>query len=384
MRIPLLVLNLLIAFILVGYVLYPTAVSLQESFVTAEDAFTVQNYVTALTTKNYLSAIVSTLFISVATVILAGIFGLTLAYIFWRFTFPFKKTLSRFFLIPLGFPPLIGVLSFEFLYTESGILPRAFQQLFGLEAPPFFLNGMSAVLVVHTFSFFVHFYLFGYSSLSSVDYSLAEVAATLGAKSSRAFVKVIVPVMRPALVSASLIVFILSAASFTAPLRFANQDRFLTVEIYNQKIAGTLEMASTLTMILVLISVVMLLVYERYESQNKKSKQVQRGTARSAGKEKLTPGFRVVLILFGIFVLLPILVLVMMSFAQSSLSSRSILPDDFGFDNYQKIFASPSFYEPFLNSFSLALLASVPNLIFGVVAGILYRSLFPLPPLPLI
>ena len=38
-------------------------------------------------------------------------------------------------------PPLVGVMSFMFLYGESGLVTRFLQDLFGLQEPPFRLGG---------------------------------------------------------------------------------------------------------------------------------------------------------------------------------------------------------------------------------------------------
>ncbi|NTW49786.1 MAG: iron ABC transporter permease, partial [Chlorobiales bacterium] len=288
----------------------------------------------------------------------------------WRFEFPFKALLSRIFLLPLGLPPLVGVFSFLFLYSESGIVPRFLQQVFSLASVPFSFDGFAAVLVIHIYSFFVHFFLFSSTAFSRFDYSMVEAAENLGASKLRTFFRVVVPILRPSLYSASIIVFILSTASFTAPLLFASRDRFLTVEIYNQKLNGNFEIASALTVMLVLLSVVMLYIFEK-QNASKLLNVTRRGASGSLPPARLTTVFGLVLSLQFLFVILPIATLVLMSFAASDASLLSIIPDKYSFESYISVFSEDTFYRPFVNSLSMSLLASVPNLVFGFFAGIL-------------
>ena len=155
--------------------------------------------------------------------------------------------------IPLALPPLVGVLAFLFLYGESGILPRGLQRLFGLENVPFAFDGLSAVWLVHVYSLYVYFYLFVAAALRGIDRSLLEASAGLGASGWTTFRRVILPLIRPALVSASLLVFMISMASFTAPLLFAGTEPFLTTQIYNYKTNGNLDLSATVSTILTLI-----------------------------------------------------------------------------------------------------------------------------------
>lgn len=320
----------------------------------------------------YLSAMLNTLWISALTVVGAGGVGTALAFLFWRHTFPFKQSVSQLLLLPIGLPPLIGVFAFQLLYSESGVLPRAIQAMFGWSELPFSFEGAWAVLFVHVYSFFVHFYLFVYASLAKVDYALVEVARTFGASRAKVFVKILLPLIRPALLSASLIVFVLSLASFTAPLLFASKMPFLTVEIYNQKIGGEFGIASALTVVLILTASSILFVFEKLNEL--RLSLTQRGAIRSVPMKPLSLGAAIGLVSMVLFVVLPIAMLVVMSFSETPASSRSILPTAYGVGNYVRVFKDAMFYEPFLNSFALSLLASVMNLFFGVAAGILIAT----------
>ena len=370
-RPTLIFLNFIVFLVLCGYVLVPSFVALKESL-SAQGAITLAYYERIFGGSRYFTAMVNTLWVSMLTVAGAGVVGTALAILFWQYTFPFKQAVSQLLLLPIGLPPLVGVFAFQLLYSESGVVPRAIQMAFGLSEVPFAFEGAGAVLFVHIYSFFVHFYLFVYASLSKVDYALVEAARTFGTSRARVFVKILLPLIRPALLSAGLIVFVLSMASFTAPLLFASKMPFLTVEIYNQKIGGEFGISGALTVLLILVSSSLLLVFEKLNDV--RTVPMQRGSQRSVPMKRLSLWASIGLVGMMLFVVLPIAMLVVMSFSETPASSRSILPTAFGIGNYMRVFRDANFYEPFVNSFSMAMLASIMNLLFGVAAGILIAS----------
>ena len=63
-------------------------------------------------------------------------------------------------------PPLVGVLAFLFLYGETGFVSLLVQRLFGLDEPPWRLQGAGAILLVHAYSMYVYFYLFTRAALA--------------------------------------------------------------------------------------------------------------------------------------------------------------------------------------------------------------------------
>ena len=68
----------------------------------------------------------------------------------------------------------------------------------GLEEPPWRLEGAGAILLVHAYSMYVYFYLFTRAGLASLDASLLEAAASLGAGRWRTFRRVVLPLLYPA------------------------------------------------------------------------------------------------------------------------------------------------------------------------------------------
>ncbi|HBL30044.1 MAG TPA: iron ABC transporter permease, partial [Acidobacteria bacterium] len=194
------------------------------------------------------------LWISTASVVLAALVGVPLAFLFERTEFPGRRFLGAVAALPVALPPLVGVIAFLFLYGESGFVSRVVQTALGLEQPPWRLAGPGAILLVHAYSMYVYFYLFVRAGLSRLDAALLEAAASLGAGRTRTLFRVTLPLLRPALVSASLLTFMTSLASFSAPYMFGGGFRVMTTQIVASKLNGEVGLAQVETVMLALLA----------------------------------------------------------------------------------------------------------------------------------
>ncbi|NND71838.1 MAG: iron ABC transporter permease [Rhodothermales bacterium] len=349
--------------IALGWVLYPTL----RMFALG---LNVDNLQTILGSNSNIRAIINSVTVSLYTVVGGSIVGITLAYVFFRYDFPFRGLLTSIAAVPIALPPLVGVLAFLFLYGESGILPRALQAFFSLESVPFAFDGFWAVLAVHVYTMYVYFYLFCNAALRAFDGSLLEASYDLGAGSFRSFRLVILPYLRPSIVSASLLVFMISMASFTAPLLFAGTEQFMTLQIYNYKTNGNLDLSATVSTILTVICLVFLLLIEW--SNRNSGRVATKGTA--VGRPVATSGVARVVAATGsltaiTLILLPILTIILISFAREGAWTTQILPGEYTTANYASLFADPNIFSPIRNSLTLAGIATAANILFGVAAA---------------
>lgn len=362
-----LVLAVFVLFVLAAYVVYPSL----RTFVIG---ITPENYAAIFSSWSSANvrALTNSVMISIFTVFGAGIVGTALAYFFHRFIFPLRGLLMTVAIFPLALPPLVGVLAFLFLYGESGILPRGIQHLFSLADVPFSFEGLWAVWLVHVYTMYVYFYLFVMSALGGIDRSLLEASSGLGASPAVTFRRVVLPQLGPALIGASLLVFMISMASFTAPLLFAGTENFLTLQIYNYKTNGNLELSAAVSTVLTLICLAFLIVLE-LGHHDRAGVGAAKGVAAPA--EPVSGGWARVLavsaaVLILLFLLLPIATVVLISFAQEGGWTYQILPTEYTFSNYTSLFSDAAVFEPILNSLEMAALATAANLIFGVAAAL--------------
>ncbi|MFQ5825293.1 MAG: ABC transporter permease [bacterium] len=360
--------------ILIAYVLYPNLQILIQSLV-KDHKFTFTNYQEFFSIKHKanLEALWGSVFISFLTVILSAVVGVPLAYLFTHYKFPGRSFFASIAVLPVVMPPLVGVLAFLFLFGESGILPRSLQALMGLKSAPFYIEGVTAILVVHSYTMYVYFFLFTSAAFQELDASILEVAENLGAGRWMILRKVVLPLLTPALGGASLLVFMTSMASFSAPFIFAGEFRILSLEIFNSKLNGEMDLAITQSVILAVISILFLIIL-RWYSERRTYVGATKGV-RLEPKSVASGLGRFLMGAVGIFcviiLILPHLTVLLISFVKNGTWTWQTLPPVYTFENYISLFNDPKVMEPIFNSIKMAILATAANLGFGMAAAYL-------------
>ncbi|MFC8560666.1 ABC transporter permease [Peribacillus frigoritolerans] len=361
-----------VVLVLIAYVLYPSLrtfiESLQKdgtiSFGNYQDFFVQES-------KTNLEALWNSVYISFLSVLVSALIGIPLAFIFNRYDFPGRSFFSSAAILPIVLPSLVGVMAFMFLYGESGLIPNAIKDLFGLDKVPFKIGGVPGILIVHAYTMYVYFYMTVSAAINKIDPSLEEAAYNLGANKLKVFWKVTFPLLTPAIVAASLLVFMISMASFSAPFLLAGGYRVLSLQIYFSKINGDMEIAATQSVILSIVSISFLLFMRWY--QNRKDYRMASkgiGAHRSEVKNPVMKWVMVVTGVIGVIILLlPHFTILLLSLVPDGTWTFQTYPTVFNVENYRLLFEDPNIFKPLRNSLLMAFIATLANLVFGVIAS---------------
>ncbi|HSE31037.1 MAG TPA: iron ABC transporter permease [Pyrinomonadaceae bacterium] len=372
-----LILLLIVAAVLIYGIVYPNLTILTTSL-QQDGHWTLGHYSDVLSQAGTLEAIINSIVLSVGTVALCALVGVSLAFLFERYSFPGRRLFGVLAALPLVLPPLVGTIAFIFLLGESGILARLIQSMLGLSSAPWTLRGWTALLLFHTYTMYPFFYVLTAAGLRRIDASLAESARSLGANRITVLRRVLLPQLTPSLIAAALLTFMTSMASFSAPLFFGGTVRVLTLEIYRARQRGDLSVAVTETVVLAVISLGALILFQRYEGTRRFVAAAMKGAPRprtvikrGAARAVAT----VAAVFFSLLLVLPVLTLVLVSFAREGSWTTQTIPATYGFANYARLINEPQASEVFVNSFSMAAIAAVAALLwsFSVVTLVAAR-----------
>ncbi|HUH13440.1 MAG TPA: iron ABC transporter permease [Longimicrobiales bacterium] len=365
--------------LLLWLVLYPNLFVLADS-VLEDGRLTLQHYARFLASRSELQAAWNSVWISLGSVVLSGLLGIPLAFLFGRRRFPGRGVLGALASLPVLLPPLVGVIAFLFLWGESGFLTRGLQLALGLERAPWRLAGPWAILLVHAYTMYVYFFLFVSAGIARLDRGQEEAAAALGAGRWTTFRRVTLPMLAPAIGGAALLVFMTSMASFSAPYVFGGGFRVLTTQIFASKLNGEMAMVAVESVILAAASLLFLALLGRYEAARAYT-GAAKGTAAAPGGEHGVRrgglGWLAVAVGVVLFLLLPHLTLIVVSLVPEGTWTTQLLPPAWTLENYGALFTRPELLRPVLNSFQMASIATVANVVlaFGV-AWLLERRRF--------
>ena len=345
--------------LLLWLVLYPLVLVLAEG-VRGPGGWTLDHVREFVGRPTEMRALWGSLWISLASVALAGLLGVPLAFLVGRYDVPGGRVLGGLVALPAVLPPLVGVVAFLFLYGETGFVSLLLMRLLRLEEPPWRLEGAGAILLVHAYSMYVYFYLLVRAALVSLDASLLEAAASLGAGRWRTLRRVVVPHLKPALAGAALLTFMTALGSFSAPYVFGGGFRVMPTQIVATRLNGENQLAMVETASLAALALLALIVFRNGSSPPGGGGRKGAGPARIVIRRPLarlaagTAGWGLAALL-----LLPHLTLVLVSFVPVGTWTTEPLPPAYTVRNYLALVEDPVRVRPLVNSIWLATVATV-------------------------
>jgi iron(III) transport system permease protein len=317
-------------------------------------------------------ALWTSLVISVASVFASLAIGVPLAFLLGRFEFPGRRLLRAVATLPAALPPLVGVIAFLFLYGESGLVTRVVQRALEMAEAPWRLKGVGAIVFVHAYTMYVYVFLFVSAGLERFDATLDEAASGLGANTWQRLRRVTLPLLMPAVAGSALLVFMNALGSFSAPYVFGGGLRVLSTQILASKTNGAMGLAYVETTVLALSAVAGLVLFRwldrkrRYTLASKGGRS--RRTIRSRRIQILTTVASAVIV---VALVLPHLMVILVSFARDGAWTTQVLPPEYTFENYRRLFSESELWKPITNSVSMALIATAGNLVVCFIAGYL-------------
>jgi thiamine transport system permease protein len=153
------------------------------------------------------------------------------AWVFARFSFPGKSLVQALTTVPFVLPTVVTAAAFRALLGSRGLANSWMMELFGLESPPIAIDQtIWFILLAHVFYNYTLVLRIVGGYWSHLDPRLVEAARMLGASRWQAFRRVTLPLLKPAILAASLLVFLFCFTSFGVVLILGG-PRYATIEV---------------------------------------------------------------------------------------------------------------------------------------------------------
>jgi len=215
-------------------VLYPLGILFNIGLRTEDGSFTLANYQQVFTEPGLLSALINSIIVSIATTAFSLVLALPMAWAVARTAMPGRQLVRVAVLIAFVIPNFISVIAWILLLgPNAGLINVFLRDTFGIAAI-FNIYSMSGLVLVLTFSFYPLIFFAVTAALDNMDPAYEEAAQMAGASAWRASLGVTMPLVLPAVVSASVFVFLEAMGAFGAPAAIGHGARFhtLTTKIY--------------------------------------------------------------------------------------------------------------------------------------------------------
>ena len=367
--------------VIIGYLaLVPLYYLLYGTFFDA-NGFTLGAFGRAYTADGIGELISNSLLFAIGAAILSLVVGTALAYLNVRTDVPFKPLFFAASMIPLIIPGILYTISWIFLASpDIGLLNAFLEPLVG---PGFFdvftIWGMIWVEGLHLSPIV---FLLMVAAFRSMDPSLEESALMSGASRWTTFLKITVPLVRPAIVASILVMTVRSLESFEVPALLGLQNGiyvftsqiYFTLRSYPPDLAG----AGALAVGLLVIAVLGVILSNRVGRNGKDFQTVTgkgfRPRPMELGRFRWVAGGLIILY-FVATVLAPLAVLLYTSLLKFYVAPSAEAFRTMSLDNYRELAGLASAGTALKNSLILGLgSATVVMLFMSVAAWIVVRS----------
>lgn len=218
-------------------------------------------FIEALKSPEIMAAAKLSIVTSFISVVVSLFMAIPAGYLLARYPFPGSSIVDTLLDIPLVLPPLVmGVSLLIFFRTVLGQWIETSVIGF-VYAPPGIVLAQTSVAC----AFAIRIMKTAFESLSIRQ---EQVALTLGCSRWSAFIRVVLPQVRPAILAAAILTFARSMGEFGPILIFSGATRMktevLSTSIFLEMSAGRLDAALAVSMLLLGMSFVTLLLFRRW------------------------------------------------------------------------------------------------------------------------
>lgn len=305
-----------ILFLAIFYV-YPLAAIFRVSFQGALPAMGAQ-VTGALASPAFWRLLWFTTWQAALSTVLTVLAGMPLAYVFARFDFPGKSVVHALLTIPFVMPTVVVATAFMALIGRNGVLNVWLQDILHLTAPPIQLEQtIWIILIVHVFYNVAIIIRTVGGFWTNLSPHLNESAAVLGAPPWQVFRTVTLPLLLPSILASSLLVFLFCFTSFGVILILGGVHfATIEVEIYRQAVNYfNLPLAAFLSIVQLLLTFTVMVIYTRTQSRLSRSLRLQKGTlARRPADARQWALVVTALLVTGLGLLSPLVALAVRSF----------------------------------------------------------------------
>ncbi|GGX63788.1 ABC transporter permease [Streptomyces fructofermentans] len=339
------------------------------------------NFHSLVTDRGWWTAVLNSVLFAALNTAGSILVGVACAVLLTRTDVPGRRVLTTFLLIPIALPGLVLIIGWAAMWTPAGFASSWLETNTFLVMPVnlYSIPGM-AMVAMSVASPTV--FLLCRGTLLSIDPALEDAARTLGAGPLRSLFSISLPLLRPAITNAALLVFALSMEVLGLPLilGFSSRINLISTYLYDHWVNDAEQGLVSAGAVFLLIAVSGLLVLRnrlvgdvaRFTTTTGKPTGVrilQLGRARWL----LAAAVALFLLVFVVVPLAGVLLAAFTSILSPFISPWSVLT----LDNFTAVLDNPLYTDSIINSLLIAGVGgALTTIVIAVLSVIAHRSRF--------
>ena len=365
----------LIAAFLLAFLIVPIGLVIYTAFVDESNRLTLGHFANFFGQTVFVESFLNSLWVSLASVAVATLIAVPLAYLTVRFEFRGALLIQTLGVLPLIMPPFVGAVAMQLIFGRNGSINLLLNDWFGFTVP--IMDGLIGVTFVESIHYFPFILLNLVASMRNIDGAMEESALNLGARGWRLFRRVIFPLAMPGYLAGATLVFVKVFDDLGTPL-VMGVTNMLAPQAYLRITSVGIDdpQGYVISVIMIAFSILALGLAARvmkgrdYSTLQKGGNSLQR--RRLSGWESVLAYGWIILVL--LITLAPHFGILLMSFAK--VWSFSVLPDAYTLEHYATVFTDAR--GMMANTLLYCLLAAGLDVVIGTaIAYLILRTNLP-------
>ena len=327
----------LIAAFLLAFLIVPIGLVIYTAFVDESNRLTLGHFANFFGQTVFVESFLNSLWVSLASVAVATLIAVPLAYLTVRFEFRGALLIQTLGVLPLIMPPFVGAVAMQLIFGRNGSVNLLLNDWFAFTVP--IMDGLIGVTFVESIHYFPFILLNLVASMRNIDGAMEESALNLGAGGWRLFRRVIFPLAMPGYLAGATLVFVKVFDDLGTPL-VMGVTNMLAPQAYLRITSVGIDdpQGYVISVIMIAFSILALGLAARvmkgrdYSTLQKGGNSLQR--RRLSGWESVLAYGWIILVL--LITLAPHFGILLMSFAK--VWSFSVLPDAYTLEHYATVF----------------------------------------------
>lgn len=365
----------LIAAFLLAFLIVPIGLVIYTAFVDESNRLTLGHFANFFGQTVFVESFLNSLWVSLASVAVATLIAVPLAYLTVRFEFRGALLIQTLGVLPLIMPPFVGAVAMQLIFGRNGSVNLLLNDWFGFTVP--IMDGLIGVTFVESIHYFPFILLNLVASMRNIDGAMEESALNLGARGWRLFRRVIFPLAMPGYLAGATLVFVKVFDDLGTPL-VMGVTNMLAPQAYLRITSVGIDdpQGYVISVIMIAFSILALGLAARvmkgrdYSTLQKGGNSLQR--RRLSGWESVLAYGWIIFVL--LITLAPHFGILLMSFAK--VWSFSVLPDAYTLEHYATVFTDAR--GMMANTLLYCLLAAGLDVVIGTaIAYLILRTNLP-------
>jgi iron(III) transport system permease protein len=323
------------------FLVMPVGSVFYSAFVNADGSFTLGHFGAFFSQSLMMEAFFNSLYVAVASALIAALIAVPLAYFTVRFRFRGAILIQTLGVLPLIMPPFVGAVAMQLIFGRSGSINLLLDDWIGFTIPV--MDGLNGVIFVESIHYFPFILMNLTVALRNIDGAMEEAAQNLGARGWRLFWRVIFPLALPGFLAGLSLVFVKVFDDLGTPLVLGTTN-MLAPQAYLRITQVGLDdpLGYVISVIMIAFSILALWLSARvlkgrdYSTIQKGGASIQRRTLSAWGSVLAYAWIVLVLLV----VLSPHIGVLLLSFAK--VWSFAPLPDAYTLEHYATVFQDSS------------------------------------------